>query len=103
MNRSQIFKQSLLSTIGTLYQCEESSVSEQAVKLTTFLHRHAEDVFGKKFPTVSNPGSKTFINKPKWFDNNCFNAKINFKGARNDFKRTKSNANRNNYIQMRNV
>ena len=68
----ELFKQSLLNT--TLHQYEESSVSEQVDKLTTFLHRNAEDVFGKKFPTVSNPGSKTFINKPKWFDNNCYNA-----------------------------
>ena len=59
-----------MNTIDTLNQYEESSVSEQVNKLTTFLQRNADNILVRNFPQGSNADGKTVINKPKRFDNN---------------------------------
>ena len=60
-----------MNTIDTLDQYEESSVSEQVNKLTTFLQRNADNILVRNFPQGSNADGKTVINKPKRFD--CIN------------------------------
>ena len=67
---------------------------------TRFLHDSAFDVFGKT--TSSKSHSTKRVNKNnEWFDENCQKAKRDFKNARNNFNRMKTDETRLSFTRAR--
>ena len=79
-----------------------SSVSNKIEILTNYLHENALKIFGKNAPNNSkNTSGNMFNDRPKWFDENCYKAKKDFKNSRNIFNKNKTAENRTSFVKMR--
>lgn len=81
-----------------------TNVSAQVENLTQFLSENATKVFGKKLKIVDNNNknyNKKSSNRPKWFDENCYTAKQEFKKARNIFTKSKTDETRTSFVKTR--
>ena len=76
------------------------SIDHVVQDLTRYLHDNAFEVFGQTIRSKSQPAPGKNVNN-KWFDENCRNAKNEFKTARNIFIRTKSTETRIRFTRAR--
>ena len=75
------------------------SIEYTVDNFTRFLYDNACEIFGKTCDINRNEQNRKINNK--WFDLNCYNAKREFKIARNNFNRTKNNESRKTFIHSR--
>ena len=68
------------------------SIDDVVKNFSHFLHDKAFDIFGKTYS--NNKINHNKRNNKKWFDDNCKNAKHEFKRARNLFNRNKNDQSR---------
>ena len=88
-----------LQDFDTLFDSEKY-ISTQIKKLTYFLTENSSTVFGQKFPVYTNK-NKTSKNTPKWFNEECYTTKQEFKRARNIFTKDKNDENRIRFTKLR--
>ena len=88
-----------LQDFDTLFDSEKD-ISTQIKNLTYFLTENSRTVFGQKFPVYTNK-NKTSKNTPKWFNEECFTTKQEFKRARNIFTKDKNDENRIRFTKLR--
>ena len=82
--------------------CASTNISNKVDLLTNFLHENAMVAFGKTIPKHhKSKNCKNNTKTPKWFTDNCYNAKRDFNDARNIFNKNKSTENRSNFVKMR--
>ena len=82
--------------------CASTNISNKVDLLTNFLHENAMVAFGKTIPKhYKSKNCKNNTKTPKWFTDNCYNAKRDFINARNIFNKNKSTENRSNVVKMR--
>ena len=96
------YKELLQQSIHTfdLNYNSTSSVLNKTEILTNYLHEYALKMFGKKVLTNSkNTSGNMFNDRPKWFDENCYNAKKDFKNSRNIFNKNKTAENRTVFVK----
>ena len=78
-----------------------SNVSKKIEILTNYFHENVLKIFGKNVPNNSrNTSGNMFNDRPKWFDENCYNAKKDFKNSRNIFNKNKTAENRTACVKM---
>ena len=79
------------------------NIDTKAEILTKFLHEAADEVFSKNITIYQTTyGDKNIQNdRPKWFDENCYTSKQDFKTARKVFTRNKTNENRTSFVKAR--
>ena len=78
------------------------NIQQRVETLTNFVHDNAKNVFSVK--TNINPKNKKrklFNNHPRWFNENCYKAKQDFKNSRNIFLKNKSVENRMAFVKTR--
>lgn len=93
MNNNEAFSR-LISDVRT------EPIDHVVQDFTRLLHDNAFDVFGKTCSSKSRPTHHVNANN-EWFDNNCQNAKQEFKTARNNFNRMKTDETRINFTRAR--
>jgi hypothetical protein len=86
-----------IQNLNTLFD-ENKTVDEKTSILTKYLQENSACIFGKVIKINSHNRQHK---KPQWFDSTCKNAKDNFKHAKNAFNKSKTDANRHNFIQHR--
>ena len=78
----------------------ERDVTKQIQNFTDFLVENSRDVFVKRIP-IEKKRDKSQINAPKWFNEQCYTAKQEFKRARNTFMKHKTDDNRMTFTKSR--
>ena len=81
---------------------QNPNINTQIERLTSFLTKNSEDIFGKKIP-INTQNSHQKKTKPKWFDEECFRKKQEFKKARNKFVKNKTDENRTAFTKSRTI
>jgi hypothetical protein len=69
--------------------------------ITIFLADNAKTIFGKQYKARKDNNTHTTVNKPRWFNENCYNAKREFIENRNNFVKNKNSENRNLFSKSR--
>ena len=78
----------------------EPDVTKQIQGLTDFLAENFREVFCKTSP-YSTEKYNLHVNAPKWFNEQCYTIKQEFKQARNTFMRNKTDDHRKAYTKSR--
>ena len=81
---------------------QNTNIITHIENLTSFLVENSKEVFGQKIPINQNKLNK-HSNTPKWFDENCYKSKHEFKKARNKFVRNKTDENRTAFTKSRTI
>ena len=102
--KTEEFKEHLAKNLHELNSENEPTpnVNTQIGQLTTFLAKHSTEIFGRKVPINPNT-SKKKTNMPKWFDEECYRKKQDFKKARNKFVKNKIDENRTAFTKSRTI
>ena len=98
-DKELMFKQNLVENIEQLYRInDEDASSETSVEiLTNYLHENAMKTFGK----IKTSENTSFEKKSLWFDENCRLLKSQFKKARNEFVKRRTDENRHLFTHAR--
>jgi hypothetical protein len=98
-----LFRASLTHDMNSIQELcrdiDHTSIDHVVTQFTNLMHSKSSEIFGKDITINLNSRSKKYRNK--WFNSACFEAKKEFKRARNIFNKNKSNENRQNFVRER--